>query len=273
MVVSMTAAAQPQPEERLEVEREVVVTGEAGERPAVVYGAANIGVQIVFDAPLHRTDAGTALLVLPDADVRLHPYLKSSLFLTPSMALASGPTVPLHVALVDGGVPLLLTFQPGKVDHVLRILQRPLRHDAGTAVSKAFQETLSSMAGVVFKDGTCAPLQSQLVRANPVPQTEGSSESDNIPLVCAAGMVNYIRVLRAKPGCAASSARLFRKGTGVETEVLLVESAQAEKGGTWQVLAAWSPPEVADFELLLLAKDGTVCERHGWLSLWPGDSL
>src|SRR4051812_7218020 len=105
LAVSATATAQPLPEEKLEGEREVVVTGEPGERPAVVYGAANVGVQLIFEAPLQRTDAGISLR-LPGGDVRLHPYLENALVLTPSKALASGPMVPLQVHLVDGGVPL-----------------------------------------------------------------------------------------------------------------------------------------------------------------------
>jgi len=267
LAVSMTAAAQPVPEEKLEVEREVVVTGEPGELPVVVYGAANIGVQLVFDAPLQRTDAGVALK-LPGGDVRLHPYLENALVLTPSKALASGPMVPLQVVLVDGGVPLRLTFQPGKVDHVLRILQRPLLRDAGTAVSKAaFRETLSSTAGAVFKDGTCASLQSQLVRTNRVQQVETRGPR---ALVCAVGMVNYIRVPRTAPGCVVASARLM--GEGMDVEVLLLEPAPSEKGVNWQVLATWSPPETTDFELLLLEADGTVCEKHHKLKLGPGDS-
>src|SRR3954470_21724601 len=130
LMASMTAAAQPLLEEKLEADREVVVTVEPGDRPAVVYGAANVAVQIVFDAPLQRTDAGIALK-LPGGDVRLHPYLDNALVVTPSRALASSPAVPLHVALMDGGVPLLLVFQPGRNDHVLRILQRPIALDAG----------------------------------------------------------------------------------------------------------------------------------------------
>ena len=133
--MSATATAQPLPEEKLEGEREVVVTGERGERPAVVYAAANVGVQLVFDAPLQRTDGGIALR-LPGGDVRLHPYLENALVLTPSKALATSLMVPLQVHLVDGGVPLLLTFQPGRVDHVLRILQRPLLRDAGTVAPR-----------------------------------------------------------------------------------------------------------------------------------------
>lgn len=269
LVVSMTAAAQPLPEEKLEVEREVMVTGEPGERPAVVYGAANIGVQLVFEAPLQRTDAGTALLVLPNADVRLHPYLENALFLTPSMALARGPVVPLRVALVDGGVPLLLAFQPGRVDHVLRILQRPLALDAGTGVSRAaFQETLSSTASTIFKERACASLQSEIVRAKTIAQTSEDGRSG--ALVCAVGTLNYLRVPRKHPGCTVASARLLRGGRDVE--VLLLESVQSEKG-SWQVLAVWSPPEQTDgFELMLLAADGTLCERYYDLTLGPGDS-
>ena len=271
LVVSVTAAAQPVPEEKLEGEREVVVTGEPGELPAVVYGAANIGVQLVFDAPLRRTDAGVALKV-PGGDIRLHPYLENALVLTPSKALASGPMVPLRVVLEDGGVPLLLSFQPGKVDHVLRIRQRPLLHDAdaGTAVSKAvFQEALSSTASIVFKNGACAPLQSPLVRAKNVQQlrTKGTGPA---ALVCAVGRVNYILVRRTAPGCVVASARLLREGADVE--VLLLEPAQSEQGSTWQVLATWSPPEKMDFELRLLAADGMVCEKHDSLKLGPGDS-
>src|SRR6185295_16667783 len=165
LVASMTVAAQPLPEEKLEVDREVVVTGDPGDRPAVVYGAANIGMQFIFDATLQRTDAGIALK-LPGGDVRLHPYLDNALVLTPSRALASGPAVPLYVTLVDGGVPFLLTFHTGRVDHVLRVIQRPVALDAGTGVSRAaFQEALSSTAGVIFKVDVCAPIQSQLVRA------------------------------------------------------------------------------------------------------------
>src|SRR4051794_21447911 len=189
LVVSMTAAAQPRPEERLEADREVVVTGEPGDRPALVYGAANIGVQIIFDAPLQRTDAGIALK-LPGGDVRLHPYMDNALVLTPSRVLASGPAIPLYVALLDGGVPLLLAFQPGRVDHVLRILQRPVALDAGTAVSRAaFQEALGSTASAIFKDDACAPLRSQLVRAEEVPQEGGK---DSGVLVCATGTLNYL---------------------------------------------------------------------------------
>src|SRR4051812_10542320 len=173
LVTSMTAAAQPLLEEKLEADREVVVTGEPGERPAAVYGAANIGVQLVFDAPVQRTDAGLALK-LSGGDVRPHPFLDNALVLTPSRALASGPAVPLYVTLVDGGVPFLLTFQRGRVDHVLRILQRPLALDAGAAVSRAaFQEALSSTASAIFKDDACAPLQSQMVRAERVRQAGG----------------------------------------------------------------------------------------------------
>src|SRR3954453_8827668 len=119
LAVSATTAAQPRPEGKLEAEREVVVTCEPGDRPVLVYGASNIGVQLIFDAPLQRTDAGIALK-LPGGDVRLHPYLDNALVLTPSRALSSGPAVPLRVPLVDGGVPVLLTFHSGRVDHVLR---------------------------------------------------------------------------------------------------------------------------------------------------------
>jgi hypothetical protein len=268
LVMSVTAAAQPLSEEKLGIEREVVVTGEPGELPAVVYGAANIGVQIVFDAPLQRTDAGIALRLL-GGDVRLHPYLENALVLTPSRALASGPMVPLHVALVDGGVPLLLTFQPGKVDHVLYILQRPRLRDAGTAMSRtAFQETLSATASAIFKDDDCAPLQSPRVRAKKVWRAR-STYKETPALICAVGMINYLRVRRTAPRCAVSSARLLRQGRDVE--VLLLEQAQLEKGVIWQVLATWTPPEREDVELLLLAADGTRCEQHD-VALGPGDS-
>ena len=67
-----------------------------------------------------------------------------------------------------------------------------------------------------------------------------------------------------------SSARLSREGRDVE--VLLSESVQSEKE-SWQVLAVWSPPEkTKDFELWLLASDGTLCEKHYDLTLGPGDS-
>lgn len=267
LAVSVTAVAQPVPEEKLAADREVVVTGEPGERPVVVYGAANIGMQLIFDASLHRTDAGIALK-LPGGDVRLHPYLDNALVLIPSRALASGPAVPLHVTLVDGGVPFLLTFQPGRVDHVLRILQRPFALDAGTAVSRAaFQEALSSTAGAIFKDNACAPLQSQMMRAKRVKQDKAQAPG---ALVCATGMLNYLRVPRTNPGCTVSSARLLRGGRDVE--VLLLESVQSEKE-SWQVLAVWSPPEQTDgFDLLLLAADGTLCEDYHDLRLGPGDS-
>jgi len=268
LVVSVTAAAQPLPEEKIEVEREVVLTGERGELPAVVYGAANIGVHLIFDAPVQRTDAGIALK-LPGGDVRLHPYLENALVLTPSRALADGPMVPLQVALVDGGVPLLLIFQPGRVDHVLHItLQRPRAADAGTEMSKAaFLESLSATAGAVFKDGACAPLQSQLVRTTKVPQ-KGKKDTKSV-LVCAVGMVNYIRVQRTAARCTVLFARLLRGGA--EVEVLLLEPAKLEKGIKRQVLATWSPPEETDFDLFLLSADGTVCERQK-VTLGSGDS-
>jgi uncharacterized protein DUF2381 len=265
----MTASAQPLPEKLVEVDREVVLTGEPGERSAVVYGAANIGVQLVFEAPLQRTDAGIALK-LPGGDVRLHPYLDNALVLTPSSALASGPAVPLQVALVDGGVPLVLIFQPGKIDRVLRVLKRPPPLDAGTVVSRdAFREALSSTAGAIFKDDACAPLQSQLARAKKVAQAREPRAVSAI-LVCATGTLNYLRLPRTNHECAVSSARLSREGTDVE--VLLLESVQSEKE-SWQVLAVWSPPEeTSGFELLLLASDGTLCEKHPDLTLGPGDS-
>jgi len=263
LVVPVTATAQ----EELGVGREVVVTGAPGERPTLVYGAANIGVQLIFDAPLQRTDAGTALH-LPGGDIRLHPYLESSLFVTPSRTLANGPAVPLHVALTDGGVSLLLAFQQGRIDHVLRILQRPPAPDAGANVPRAaFQQALSGMAAAIFKDNACAPLQSQLVRAEVVNQAKGAAPD---VLVCAAGTLNYLRVPRKQPGCAVSSARLLREGKDVE--VLLQESVQSKKE-SWQVLAVWSPSERTEgFELLLLAADGTLCEKHPDLVLGPGDS-
>ncbi|HZN91104.1 MAG TPA: DUF2381 family protein [Myxococcales bacterium] len=270
LVASMTAAAQPLlPEAKLEVDREVVVTGEPDERPVVVYGAANIVVQLIFEAPLQRTDAGIALR-LSGGDVRPHPYLDNALVLTPSSALASGPAVPLHVKLVDGGVPFLLTFQPGRIDHVLRVLQRPLTLDAGAGVSRtAFQESLGSTAGAIFKDKACAPLQSQLVRAKKVDQG-GRGRSGPDVLVCATGTLNYLRIPRKQPGCAVASARLLREGR--DEEVLFLESVKSERE-SWQVLAVWSPPQEArGFELLLLAADGTLCEKHADLTLGPGDS-
>jgi hypothetical protein len=270
LAVSVTATAQPLPEDKLAGEREVVVTGEPGERPAVVFAAANVGVQLVFDAPLQRTDGGIALR-LPGGDVRLHPYLENALVLTPSKALASGPMVPLQVHLVDGGVPLLLTFQPGRVDHVLRILQRPLPHDAGTVVPRdAFEETLSTTSGAVFKDGACAPLRSSRAQARNVDQRSSRNTTGAAALVCAAGTVNYLRVPRTTPGCAVTSARLLHQRA--DAEVLLLEPAHSEKEGTWQVLATWSPPEdTSGFVLLLLAADGTVCEQHK-VTLGPGGS-
>lgn len=270
LAVSATATAQPLPEEKLEGEREVVVTGEPGERPAVVFAAANVGVQLVFDAPLQRMDGGIALR-LPGGDVRLHPYLENALVLTPSKALASGAMVPLQVHLVDGGVPLLLTFQPGRVDHVLRILQRPLLHDAGTGVPRdAFEETLSTTASAVFTDGACAPLRFSRAQARNVDQPRSRNATSAPAMVCALGMVNYLRVPRTASGCVVASARLLRQGTDVE--VLLLEPAHSEKGVTWQVLATWSPPEdTSGFDLLLLAADGTVCEQLP-VTLGPGDS-
>ena len=269
LAASMTAAAQPLPEERLAVDREVVVTGAPGERPVVVYGAANIVVQIVFDAPLDRTDAGIARKLL-GGDVRLHPYLDNALVLTPSRALASGPTVPLHVTLEDGGVPFLLTFQPGKVDHVLRILQRPITLDAGAAGSKAaaLQEALSSTASIIFKADACAPLQSQLARAKRVEQAGVAADSG--VLVCATRTLNYLRVPRKQPGCAVASARLLQEGRDVE--VLFLESVKSGRE-SWHVLAVWSPVEkTRGLELWLLSADGTLCEKHADLTLGPGDS-
>jgi hypothetical protein len=148
----------------------------------------------------------------------------------------------------------------------VRILQRPLPRDAGAVLSRAaLQETLSSTAGAIFRDGACAPLQSQLVQAKAVEQ----KTRDTTALVCAVGMLNYLRVLRKAPGCAVSSARLSQGG--METEVLLLEPAQSKKGVTLQVLAAWSPLEKGDFNLLLLAADGTLCEKHK-VTLGPGGS-
>jgi len=268
LVASMTAAAQPLlPEAKLEVDREVVVTGEPDERPVVVYGAANIVVQLIFEAPLQRTDAGIALR-LSGGDVRPHPYLDNALVLTPSSALASGPAVPLHVKLVDGGVPFLLTFQPGRIDHVLRVLQRPLTLDAGAGVSRtAFQESLGSTAGAIFKGDACTPLQSQLVRAKKIDQ--GRRERSGV-LVCATRTLNYLRVPRQQPGCAVTSARLLRGGR--DEEVLFLESMKSERE-SWQVLAVWSPPQEArGFELWLLTADGTLCEKHADLTLSPGES-
>jgi len=270
LVVSAIAVAQPLPEENLEVEREVMVTGKPERQPVVVYGAANISLQLVFEAPLQRTDAGTALVVLPGADVRLHPYLDNSLFLTPSMALAHETAVPLHVALVDGGVPLLLAFQPGRVDHVLRILQRPPVPEVGATASRvALQEALSLTARTVFKDEACASLQSPLVRVRKVVQAHANEGTR--ALVCAAGMINYLRVPRMTPGCAVSSARLSRPGK--DAEVLLLEPAQPEKekGVNWLVLATWSLPEEADLALTLLTADGTACERQV-VKLGPGET-
>jgi hypothetical protein len=189
--------------------------------------------------------------------------------LTPSRALARGPMVPLYVTLVDGGVPLNLTFQPGKVDHALRILKRPLPNDARIEVPKTvFREALSSTAGVVFKDGACASLQSPRVRANEVLQAR-HVRTNTPALVCAVGTINYVRVRRTAPGCTVSSARLLRQGKDVE--VLLLEQAQLDKGVSWQVLATWTLPGREDVELLLLAADGTRCEAQ-LVTLGPGDS-
>jgi hypothetical protein len=268
LTVPLTVAAQPLPEEELALGREVVVTGAPGERPAVVYGAANVGVQLVFDAPLLRTDAGTVALQWPGGEVRLHPYMESSLFVIPSRTLSTGPAVPLHVALTDGGVPLVLVFRPGTVDHILRILRRPPAPDAGTDVSRALlQETLGFTTGAIFTERDCAPLQSRLVRPQRIRQPDPTNRLD--VLVCAAGMINYVRVTRGRPACDASTARLLREGK--DLEVLHLESVKREGGVARQALAVWSPTREEDFELLLLAADGAVCERVK-VMLAPGGS-
>src|SRR5437762_2251629 len=80
-------------------EREVEVTGAPDERPTVAYGAPNVPLTLVFEAPLQIVDGGV-VVVLPGADVRPHPFDLNALIITPSRSLAGRGSVPLRVPLV-----------------------------------------------------------------------------------------------------------------------------------------------------------------------------
>lgn len=268
LAVPLAAAAQSQPGEGLVAGREVVVTGASGEHPVVVYGIANVVVELVFDAPVQRTDAGLALR-LASGDARLHPFLDNALLVTPSHALSASASIPLHVSLTDGGVPLVLAFSPERMDHVLRILRRPPAPDGGTEVTGAERrELLSGMASVVLGNDGCAPIQSSRIRSEEVSQLDPWRRDAR---VCVAGTFSYLDVMRLHPACAVASARFLRQGQDVE--VLLLEPAELKMktGDTRQKLVVRTPPEKAeDFVLELLAADGTVCERYEGLTLQPG---
>lgn len=255
--------AQSAPADTVRVEREVVASSE---RAAVVYGAADVALQLVFDAPLQRTDGGV-VVVLPGMDVRPHPFLSNALIITPSKLLSERSVVPLRVPLANGVAALTLTFNPERADHVLRVLRRPAIQNAGAGPPLAEIEALLRFtAQAVLGDMTCREVKS------PLPQPEKVAQvlvSGNQVMVCLLGAYEYIQVRRQRPGCVPDQAQLRRGNQAFET--LLLDPAGSCANGTCQTLVVHAPPAgVDELELELLAADGTVCERYSGVKLQPG---
>lgn len=112
---SFPSAAQPGPAPASRAEREIALTGEANEPPAVVYGAPYLPLVVRFDAPLKKDGA----VAVQGADVRAHPFIANALVITPSGSLAGAQgLVPVLVPLADGVVDLALAFSPERTDAV-----------------------------------------------------------------------------------------------------------------------------------------------------------
>jgi uncharacterized protein DUF2381 len=242
----------------IEVEREVVADGAGNGQPALLYAAAGIPLVLVFEARL--ANAGG----LDGADVHTHPYSPNALVITPSEALAAQKSAALRVPLVDGVVVLTLVFQPGRVDHAVRVLRR---HGAAqVATTGDFQAALRLAIPGVFDGKGCR------TGARPFPKPVSVAQSRalrRLLTVCAAGAFSYLRLDRRPSECDAVTARLVR---GRETaKVLLLEPALPEKEGRLQILVVSTPSTRAgDYELELLASDGTLCTRLEGIVLEPG---
>jgi len=259
----LTSLAQSAPADAVRVEREVVASSE---RAAVVYGAADVALQLVFDAPLERTDGGV-VVVLPGMDVRPHPFLSNALIITPSKLLSERSTVPLRVPLANGVAALTLTFNPERTDHILRVLRRPEIVDAGAGPPLAeIEAPLRFTAQAVLGDMTCREVKP------PLPQPEKIAQgpmSGHHVVVCFLDAYEYIQVRRQHPGCVPDQAQLRRGNQAIAA--LLLEPAGPCATGTCQTLVVHAPPTgVSEFELELLAADGSVCERYSRVELQPG---
>jgi hypothetical protein len=241
--------------------REVEITGAPNES-AIAYGAPDIPLTLVFDAPLEVQDGGVVLLV-PGVDARPHPFNTRALVVILSPALAGHGPVPLRVPLKGRVAAVTLELEPDKLDHVLRILRRP----SAQRRTKAELEALRIVGDLLLGNGgaTCGALPPSRSQPETIQQVPRNKDL----LVCSLDSTTYLRVPRRRPQCRIAMARMTRAGQSVEVDLL----GACEKN-TCQLLAMTTPLEGADdYELELLEADGTVCERRPRVSLHPAGEL
>jgi len=250
-LLSLPSAAQPGPAPASQAERQIAITGAAGEPPVVVYGAPNLSVMVAFDSPLKKD----AVVTAQGADVRTHPFIPNAIVITPSSFLTDQTPIPVSVPLADGMVVLTLAFSPEKRDTSVRIVRRASTAEPALTGGEA-RELLSSVARTALDSGACAKAGAAAVPRR-VMQAQGTAAD---LLVCGGGAFAYIRV-QAPADCTAETARLTR---GAETaDVLLVEqtTVQCTPPTCWLVVARAPRGDGFGFELELFARDGVLCKK------------
>lgn len=249
-------------------EREVDVLGEPGERPVSAYGATDVPLTLVFDAPLKLQDGGVVLAV-PGVDSRVHPFKNNALIVTVSADAGTGGPIHLRVPLETWVAEITLDLTNEKIDHVLKILRQRRSPDGGVELTpRELRRFLRIAASATLRGKECATFDDPEM---PQPEMVEQPAGGRRPLVCVVEDFTVVRVERTALTCPVAWARVLH-GDGA-VEVLFMGAAVGRKGA-FQTLVLRTPLEAAnDYELELFAADGTVCERYKDLTLQPGGTL
>jgi hypothetical protein len=246
LVLPLAAAAQ---------DREVVLTGTEGRAPPVVYVKTDVPVLLVFDAPLRKEVA----LAVPSADVRRAPFNPNALEITPAAAFGRQGPIPFRVPLADGEVTLTLQSAASKGDHVVQVVRRMAGLDGGAVARSPALEKALHLLGPAVLDGP------DTLRPQTVQQKRRAAKKVTVRVL---DEFTYLQVRKTVPDCEVATAHLTRGGEAVD--VLLLETGRTRQKPV-QVLVARTPPVGADdYDLYLLAADGTACEHVTGITLQPG---
>ncbi len=250
---SLPSAAQPRPAPASEAEREIEVTGAADAPPAVVYGAPNLSVMVLFDSPVKKDG-----VVAPQgAEVRPHPFVPDALVITPSSSLTAQAPILVSVPLADGMAVLTVVFSPPQRDTTVRIVRRAASTARPALAGGEANEVLLLAARRVLDAGACTSAGGT---AEPRRVQQGKPPSKLKPVACSGGSFAYMSVQILDSKCAPATARLTRGGESAEVLLLAPDTAASCDVGTCWLLVARAPPgDGGGFTLELLAENGTLC--------------
>src|SRR5512140_1858118 len=249
---SLPSRAQPGPAPASQAEREIEITGAADAPPAVVYGAPNLSVMVLFDSPVKKDG-----LVAPQgAEVRPHPFVPNALVITPSSFLTAQTPILVSVPLADGMAVLTVVFSPPKRDTTVRIVRRAASTARPALAGGEANEVLLLAARRALDAGACTSAGGT---AEPQQVQQGKRPSKPKPVACSGGSFAYMRAeVRSK--CAPATARLTHAEESAEVLLLAPDTAAACHLGTcWLVVARAPPGDGGGFTLELLAEDGALC--------------